>query len=237
MNSLALRVRQPRQQAGLQAREHLLEEARDAGQDVDVAVDDGDGDPEVVGDEDDLVGVREGGVVGQLDHAQLGGLRGGVDVPVEIGVGGVGFAEGLHFLVRGVVQDEGQVEGARDALVGDVVVGGADAAGGDDEVVVGRHAAGGLDDFALVVGDDLDALEVDAEREAVFGEPGGVGVDGLGLGFQLSAFGCALEVLYKGDLAHLAAEHLVANDQTGCGVDHSLAPLLRHCRCSRACEG
>ena len=54
-----------------------------------------------------------------------------------------------------------------------------DSARCDDEIVLAAHAAHGLDDFALVVGDDFDAREVDAEGEAVFGEPGGVGVDGL----------------------------------------------------------
>ena len=89
-------------------------------------------------------------------------------------------AQLLHFLVGDFVQHERQVEGARYALVGDVVVGRADAAGGDDEVVVGGHAAGGFDDFALVVGDDFDALEVDAEGEAVLCEVGGVGIYCLG---------------------------------------------------------
>jgi hypothetical protein len=39
----------------------------------------------------------------------------------------------------------------------------ADAACCYDEVVVCGHAARRFDDFALIVGDDFDALEVDAE--------------------------------------------------------------------------
>lgn len=70
------------------------------------------------------------------------------------------------------MENERQIEGSRDGLVGDVVVGGPDATGCDDEVVVGGHAAGGFDDFGFIVGDDFDAFEGDAEREAVFGEPG-----------------------------------------------------------------
>ena len=78
---------------------------------------------------------------------------------------------------------------------------GADAAGGDDEVVGGGHAAGGFDDLGLVVGDDLDAFEGDAEREAEAGEVRGVGVDGL------------------------AAEDFVADYETGGGVDFALLLL------------
>ena len=139
---------------------------------MDIPVDDIDRHPKILGSENDLVLVREFLVVGQLDHPQFGLAGGRVDVPVEVRVAGVRPAELLHLLVGALVQDERQVEGARYALVSDVVVRRADAAGGYDEVVVGGHAAGGLNDFALVVGDDFDALEVDAEGEAVFGEPG-----------------------------------------------------------------
>jgi hypothetical protein len=91
----------------------------------------------------------------------------------------VRFAELLHLFVRRLVQHEGEVKGARDGLVRDVVVGGADAARGDDEVIIGGHATGGFDDFGFFIGDDFDALQGDAEGEAIFGEPGAVGVDGL----------------------------------------------------------
>jgi len=89
------------------------------------------------------------------------------------------------------VQHERQVERPRDRLVRDVVVRGADTPRGDDEVVAGAQAARGFDDFALVVGDDFDALEGYAEGEAVLGEPGGVCVDGLderGLLFSVQPF-------------------------------------------------
>lgn len=72
---------------------------------------------------------------------------------------------------------------------------GTDSARGDDEVVRRGHAARGFDDFGFFVGNDFDAFEVDAEREAVFGEPGRVGVDGF------------------------AAEDFVADDEAGGCVD------------------
>lgn len=78
---------------------------------------------------------------------------------------------------------EGECFGYR--LVGYIVVGGAYSAGCDDEVVFGGHAAGGFDDFGFVVGDDFDAGEGDAEGEAVFGEVGGVCVDGLDFTIRL----------------------------------------------------
>lgn len=38
----------------------------------------------------------------------------------------------------------------------------------DDKIVVGRHAAHGFGNLTLIVGDYLDAFQVDAEREAEF---------------------------------------------------------------------
>jgi hypothetical protein len=65
--------------------------------------------------------------------------------------------------------------------VGDIVMGWPNAARCHNKVVVLRHALSGLDNLRFIIGDDLDALEVDAEREAEFGEPGRVGIDGLSL--------------------------------------------------------
>jgi hypothetical protein len=46
---------------------------------------------------------------------------------------------------------------------------GPNAAAGDDEVVAGAHASYGFDYIVLIVGDDLDALQFNAEREAELG--------------------------------------------------------------------
>lgn len=58
---------------------------------------------------------------------------------------------------------------------------GPDPARRDDEVVVRAHAPGGFDDLGLVVANDLDALQLDAEVEAVAGEERRVSVDSLPL--------------------------------------------------------
>lgn len=42
-----------------------------------------------------------------------------------------------------------------------------DAAGCDDKVVGGAHAAGCFDDLGFVIGDNLDALQLDSEVKAV----------------------------------------------------------------------
>ncbi|KAI7080725.1 Molybdopterin binding protein [Hortaea werneckii] len=205
---------------------HLLKQSRDAGQDVDVAVDDVDGDPEVVGDEDDLVLVRQALVVGELDHAQLGAAGGRVFVPGEVGLAWVGLGEALHALVGLLVQHDGQGEGLGDGLVGDVVVGGADAARGHDHVVVVAHAARGLDNLGFIVGDDLDTLQVDAEREAILGEPGAVAeMDDLFVGEDVAT--------------DLPTQHLVADDYTSRRVDGPLAPFGCHGSrgCCRQCGG
>ena len=55
----------------------------------------------------------------------------------------------------------------------------ADAAGRHDKVVVFRHAPRRLDNLALVIGNDLDALERNAEREAELGKVRRVCVDRL----------------------------------------------------------
>ena len=72
-----------------------------------------------------------------------------------------------------------QIESFGNTRVRDIIMRRTYSTRRDDEVVVLGHSTRGFDDFALVVGDDFDAAEVDAEGEAVFGEPGGGGVDGL----------------------------------------------------------
>lgn len=49
----------------------------------------------------------------------------------------------------------------------------------NDEVIAIAHSPNSLDDVALVVGNHLDALKLDAEREAVFREERRIGVDCL----------------------------------------------------------
>lgn len=73
VDTLALGVRQPRQQTGFEAFQESLEETRHTGENVDVAVDHGNGHPHVVCDEDGLLFIGQGGVVRELDHAQFRG--------------------------------------------------------------------------------------------------------------------------------------------------------------------
>lgn len=46
---------------------------------------------------------------------------------------------------------------------------GSNAAAGDDEVIAGAHTSHCFDDIFFVIGDDLDSLQLDAEREAELG--------------------------------------------------------------------
>lgn len=59
------------------------------------------------------------------------------------------------------------------------MVRGSDPARRDNKVVGGTHATGCFDDLGFVIGDDLDALQLDSEVEAVAGEERRVGVDSL----------------------------------------------------------
>lgn len=102
--------------------EESLKETGYTREDVDVAVDHCNGHPHVVGDEDSLLRVWQGGVVGEFDHAQLRGETWGWGFPVEMGLHGVGTGEFLHPLKGGLVQFEFQAEGFGYRLVGDVVV-------------------------------------------------------------------------------------------------------------------
>lgn len=94
------------------------------------------------------------------------------------------------------MQPEVQAEGFGNRFVGDVVVtvktlvaglvgwlvGGIrrpNPPAGHDKVIAIAHPAHGLDNVSFIVGNHLDALELDAQREAVLGEVRRVGVDGL----------------------------------------------------------
>lgn len=59
---------------------------------------------------------------------------------------------------------------AQEGFRGGGVVRGSDTTGRDDKVVGGTHATGCFDDLGFVIGDDLDALQLDPEVEAVAGE-------------------------------------------------------------------
>jgi hypothetical protein len=47
------------------------------------------------------------------------------------------------------------------------------------KVVSVAHAPNGFDDVALLIGNDLDAFKLDAQREAVFGKVGRIGINSL----------------------------------------------------------
>ena len=72
----------------------------------------------------------------------------------------------------------GHPEGGGDALAGDVVVGRADAAGGEHQVEAGAALVHGLDDGAGDVGDDADLADRQAEGAQALGEETDVGVLG-----------------------------------------------------------
>lgn len=107
-------MRQSRLDDRLQVREESFEETRDAGKDVDVSVDDGDRNPHVFRDEEGLVRGWDGWVVGEFDHAELGGQAGGRVLPVEVGLHGVRSREFLHAGEGWFVELELEVEGFRD---------------------------------------------------------------------------------------------------------------------------
>lgn len=123
------------------------------------------------------------------------------------------------------MQDQGEVKSARNGLVRDIIVRRPNASRGDDEVVVVTHALDGFDDLGFVVGDDFDASQADAEGEAVFGEPGAVGVDCLRL---IRSQRWVSQCVCVG-LTDLAAEHFIADDETRRRVDRSLRSFGSHC--------
>lgn len=77
---------------------------------MNVAVDNVDGNPEVLVREEKLLAGVTLFISRQDDHAQLGLKGGGVNVPVKIGLVGVRLRESLHALKGILVEDQGQVE-------------------------------------------------------------------------------------------------------------------------------
>jgi hypothetical protein len=61
---------------------------------------------------------------------------------------------------------------------GDVVMGGADAAGGEDEIMAAAQRVQPLDDLVFVVGNDPDFLEIDAQSHQEAGNGVGIGILG-----------------------------------------------------------
>ena len=57
----------------------------------------------------------------------------------------------------------------------------ANASTGNDKIIAVAHTSHCLNDFALIVCDHFNALQLNAEGEAELGEEGRVGVDGLGI--------------------------------------------------------
>src|SRR5438046_1497562 len=145
-------------EAVAQGLELLLQDLRDAGQDVDVlALDGRKAEPAV---DDQLRALRH------LRHLEPRFVHLVPEVLAElVGDGGV--------------SDDFSVEPARDALHGDIVVRGADAARGEDEVVVAVELGDRGRDLVELVRDGEDAADGDAERAQLAGEKRGVGVDDL----------------------------------------------------------
>ena len=122
INTLTLRIRQPRQQPWLEILQQPLKQTRDTGQDVDVAIDHRNRHPHVIRDEDSLQLVRKGRVVREFDHAQLGRESWRRGVPVEVGLHWMRPRECLHALEGGLMQFQFQAEGLGYRFIGDVVV-------------------------------------------------------------------------------------------------------------------
>ncbi len=87
-----------------------------------IAVDHGDRHPEILAREEELLCRRACAVGGQLYHAQAGAQGRRILIPVEVGLIGVRLGELLHERAGFLVQDQREIEGFGDRLVGDVVV-------------------------------------------------------------------------------------------------------------------
>lgn len=122
VDTLTLRVRQPRQQTRLEILKQSLKQTRHAGEDVDVTIDHCNRHPHVIRDEDGLLLVRQARVVRKFDHAQLGRESRRWGVPVEMGLHWMRPRECLHALEGWLMQFQFQTEGLGYRFIGDVVV-------------------------------------------------------------------------------------------------------------------
>lgn len=91
----------------------------------------------------------------------------------------------------------------------------ADASAGNDEVVAITHAAHRLHDVLLIVGNDLDPLQLDAQREAELGKVGRIGVDSLDEWPSTPSS----RPVERHTGSYLPTKNLVADDQAGRRVD------------------
>ena len=155
--------------------EHGLEDRGNAGHDMHIA-----------DDEARRAGDRIVDVAAAHGHARHA-LAGGRELQAALGVMRAEQRQRVRIVIAG------DAEGGGHRVGGDVVMGGADAAGGKDIVVAGAERVERLDDPLLVVGDDADFLERDAGGGEHFGEMADVLVLGA------------------------AREQFVADRQRGCG--------------------
>lgn len=95
-DTLALRVRQARQQIGLEILEQSLEQTRHTRENMDVSVNHRNGNPHVIRNEDGLLLFGDRRVMRQFDHAQFRSESRGWLLPVEMGLHGMGSGELLH---------------------------------------------------------------------------------------------------------------------------------------------
>lgn len=200
VDPLTLGVRQPRQQTWFEMFQESLEKTRHTRENVDVAIDHGNGHPHVVCDEDGLLFIGQGWVVRKFNHAQFRGEARWWSFPVEMGLHWMWTGEFLHPLKGGLVQFQLQAECLGYRFVCDIIVATKrkcklsaactrkqiwiygrwpNASTGHDKVIVVAHASDSFDDFTLIIWDDFNALQLDSEREAVFSKEGGVGVNCL----------------------------------------------------------
>lgn len=96
VDTLALRVRQARQQIGFETLEQSLEQTRHTRENMDVSVNHRNGNPHVIRDEDGLLLFGSLRVMRKFDHAQLRSESRGGFLPVEMGLHGMGSGELLH---------------------------------------------------------------------------------------------------------------------------------------------
>lgn len=139
--TLAIRIRQPRQNRGLQSIQECLDysepsihtpdgvwrwarltQARNTGEDVNIPINNSNGRPEFVLGEDNLLAQVSRCVCRELDHAHFGPQVRRVDVPSEVWLGWMWFRNPLHTFEGLLMKNERQAKRLRNRLVSDIVV-------------------------------------------------------------------------------------------------------------------
>ena len=115
--------------------------------------------------------ITKAGRRGDLVEHQFGALRHARHAHARL----VHYAAGLRkplaqHLDRARVIVDRHAERLSDRVGGDVVVGRADAAGGEDVSVAGAQRVERGDDLRLLVGNDADFLQIDADGGELFGD-------------------------------------------------------------------